>query len=143
MTFTAMWLIICGLCLVLEIFTVGFLLFFPGVGAFLSFLAALLGANITVQIIIFVISTTLMILFIRPLVAKLFKTKDVQMNSNALIGKSGIVLKDIIGEDKVGQVKVQGEVWSAICEGDKEITKDTKITVKAISGVKLIVEELN
>ena len=143
MTITAMWLIVCGLCLILEIFTVGFLLFFPGVGAFLAFITALLGANITIQIIVFALSTTLMILFIRPLVAKFFKTKDVQMNSNALIGKSGIVLKDIIGEDTVGQVKVQGEIWSAICAKDVEIKKDTKITVKAISGVKLIVEEVN
>lgn len=143
MTFTAMWLIICGLCLIFEIFTVGFLLFFPGVGAFLAFITALLGANITIQIIVFALSTTLMILFIRPLVAKFFKTKDVQMNSNALIGKSGIVLKDIVGEDTVGQVKVQGEIWSAICDKDVEIKKDTKITVKAISGVKLIVEEVN
>lgn len=143
MTITAMWLIVCGLCLILEIFTVGFLLFFPGVGAFLAFITALLGANITIQIIVFALSTTLMILFIRPLVAKFFKTKDVQMNSNALIGKSGIVLKDIVGEDTVGQVKVQGEIWSAICDKDVEIKKDTKITVKAISGVKLIVEEVN
>lgn len=143
MTFTTMWLIICGACLILEIFTVGFLLFFPGVGAFFSFVAALLGANITIQIAIFAISTTLMILFIRPLVAKLFKTKDIQMNSNALIGKSGIVLKDIMGEDIVGQVKVQGEIWSAICDQNKIIKKDTKIIVKSISGVKLLVEELN
>lgn len=142
MTFTAMWLIICGLCLILEIFTVGFLLFFPGVGAFLAFICALLGANIMIQTIVFVVSSALMILFIRPLVAKLFKTEDVQMNSNALVGKSGVVLKDIQGEDKIGQVKVQGEVWSAICDENKTIKKDSKVIVKSISGVKLFVEEI-
>lgn len=142
MTLTAMWLIICGLCLILEIFTVGFLLFFPGVGAFLAFICALLGANVMVQTMVFVVSSALMILFIRPLVAKLFKTEDIQMNSNALIGKSGIVLKDIQGEDKIGQVKVQGEVWSAICDENKTIKKDAKVIVKSISGVKLLVEEI-
>lgn len=143
MSLTTMWLILCGLCLVIEIFTVSFLMFFPGVGALLAFLAALLGANTTIQCIIFVVSTALMIIFIRPLVTKLFKTKDTAMNSNALIGKSGVVLKDIKGDEKIGQVKVAGEVWSAVCEDNTLITKDSKVTVLAISGVKLIVKEIS
>ena len=143
MSLTTMWLILSGLCLIIEIFTVSFLMFFPGVGAFLAFIVALLGASTTVQCLVFIISSALMIIFVRPLVAKLFKTRDVAMNSSALIGKSGIVLKDIKGDDKVGQVKVAGEIWSAICEQDITIEKDSKITVIAISGVKLIVKEIS
>lgn len=140
---TTVWLIICGMCLIIEMFTVSFLMFFPGVGAFLAFIAALLGANVTIQSIVFVISSVLMIIFIRPLVTKFFKTKDTAMNSNALIGRTGIVLKDIVSDQKVGQVKVAGEVWSAICEDGVSISKDAKITVLAISGVKLIVKEVS
>ena len=143
MSLTTMWLILCGLCLIIEIFTVSFLMFFPGVGAFLAFIASLVGANTTVQCIIFVVSSALMIIFVRPLVTKLFKTKDTAMNSNALIGKRGIVLKEIKGDEKIGQVKVKGEIWSAICEEDVTIAKDSKITVLAISGVKLIVKEIS
>ena len=143
MSFTTMWLIICGLCLITEIFTVSFLMFFPGVGAFFAFIAALLGANITIQSIVFVISSALMIIFLRPLVTKLFKSKDTAMNSNALIGKTGIVLKDIVGIDQTGQVKVQGEIWSAVCEDGIKIEKDAKIQVEAISGVKLVVKEIS
>ena len=143
MSLTTMWLILCGLCLVTEIFTVSFLMFFPGVSAFIAFIAALLGVSTTVQCIIFAVSTVLMIIFVRPLVTKLFKTRDVAMNSNALIGKSGVVLKDIKGDEKIGQVKVAGEIWSAVCEEDATIAKDSKITVLAISGVKLIVKEIS
>jgi len=84
-----------------------------------------------------------MVIFVRPLVTKLFKTKDVAMNSNALIGKSGIVLKDIQGDDKVGQVKVAGEIWSAICKENTQIEKGSKITVLEISGVKLVVKGIS
>ena len=143
MSLTTIWLIVCGLCLITEIFTVSFFVFFPGVAAFFSFLAALLGATTTVQCIIFVVSSALMIIFIRPLVTKLFKTTDVAMNSSALINKNGVVLKDIKGDEKIGQVKVAGEIWSAITENDKFIAKDSKITVVAISGVKLIVKEIS
>ncbi len=143
MSLTTMWLILCGLCLVIEIFTVSFLIFFPGVGAFFAFIASILGANVTAQCIIFAVSSALMIIFVRPLVTKLFKTRDTAMNSNALIGKSGVVLKDIKGDEKIGQVKVAGEIWSAICEDDTTIAKDSKITVLAISGVKLVVKEVS
>lgn len=143
MSLTTMWLILCGLCLITEIFTVSFLMFFPGVGAFFAFIVALLGASTTVQCLVFAISSALMIIFVRPLVTRLFKTRDVAMNSNALIGKNGVVLKDIKGDEKVGQVKVAGEIWSAVCEQDITIEKDSKITVVAISGVKLIVKEFS
>lgn len=135
------WLLICGTCLIAEIFTVSFLLFFPGVAAFFAFISAFLGANLFVQIVIFVVSSTLMILFIRPLVAKLFKTKNVAMNSNSIIGKKGIALKDIGGPNNMGQIKVAGEVWSAISEDSTVISKGDDISVVAISGVKLIVKK--
>lgn len=141
MSYGIMWLILSGVCLILEIFTVSFLLFFPGVGAFLSFVSYLLGASIYFQVVIFVVSSTLMILFVRPLITRFFKTKDTPMNSNFLIGKTGIVLKDI-NTNKVGQVKVSGEVWSAISNEEKEILKDSEIRVIKIDGVKLVVENI-
>ena len=141
MTYGTMWLIISGICLVLEIFTVSFLLFFPGVGAFLAFISYLLGANIYLQVIIFVISSALMILFIRPIITKFFKAKDVPMNSSSLIGKTGVILKDI-SSSNIGQVKVSGEIWSAISRENEEISKDSEVKIIAIDGVKLIVESI-
>lgn len=139
MSYTTLWLIVCGSCLIAEVFTVGFLLFFPGVGAFIAFIAALLGAEFSVQVIIFVVSTILLILFVRPLVTKLFKVKEpVAMNSESLIGKKGVVLKNIEG-DKKGQIKVAGEIWSATCENGITIEKDSNVIVKEIKGVKLFV----
>lgn len=143
MAYTTLWLIIAGACLIAEVFTVGFLLFFPGIGAIIAFIAALLGATFTLQVIIFVISTILLIIFIRPIIAKMFKRKTpTPMNSESLIGKTGFVLKQIEG-DKKGQVKVAGEIWSAVCKEDQVIEEDSKIIVKEIKGVKLFVDKLN
>lgn len=143
MAHTTLWLIIAGGCLIAEVFTVGFLLFFPGIGAIIAFIAALLGASFSVQVIIFVISTILLIIFIRPIIAKMFKGKSpTPMNSDSLIGKNGFVLKTIEG-DKKGQVKVAGEIWSAICEEDQIIEENSKIIVKEIKGVKLFVDKVS
>ncbi len=138
---TAIWLLLCALCLIIEILTVGFLLFFPGVGAFLAFLTSLLIDSLAIQIGVFIVTTTLSIIFLRPLFAKLFKTKDLPTNSDSLIGKTGIVLKEIVGPDNMGQIKVQGEIWSAICKEKVTLKVDDTVTVDSIDGVKLVVKK--
>ena len=138
---TAIWLLLCALCLVIEILTVGFLFFFPWVGAFWTFIVSLFFDIIAVQIGVFIVSTTLLVIFLRPVFAKLFKTKDLPTNSDSLIGKTGIVLKEIVGPDNIGQIKVQGEIWSAISREKKTFKADETVIVDSIDGVKLVIKE--
>ena len=138
----AIWLIISGICFVAEIFTVSFLLFLPGIAAFISFLLALFNFSTTVQIISFAVTTTLMIIFIRPFIKKIFKSNDTSTNSNALIGKTAVVIKDINSDLVPGQVKVSGEIWTAITESNIVIPKDSLVKVNGIDGVKLLVSKI-
>ena len=64
---------------------------------------------------------------------------SINTNVFSLVGKDGIVIKDINPLEATGQVKVSGELWSATCEGNN-ISKGTAITVVNVNGVKLIVE---
>ncbi len=138
----ALWLIACGVFLLVEIFTISFLMFWPGIGAFLAFLAAVMGASFPVQLGVFAISTTIMILFMKPLVKKLFKTKDVSMNNKSIVGKTGIVIKDIEPFESTGQVKVSGELWSAFTDEAKVIKEGTEVTIEDLEGVKLKVKKM-
>lgn len=139
----AIWLILCGIFLLVEIFTISFLMFWPGIGAFLAFLVAVIGATFPVQLGVFAVSSTLMIIFMKPLVQKLFKTKDVPMNNKSIIGKTGIVVKEIDStHSSTGQVKVSGELWSAFCEEKCVLTEGTDIIVEDLDGVKLKVKKL-
>ena len=136
------WLILCGVFLLIEIFTVSFLMFWPGIGAFLAFITSLITDNEVIQIAVFVISTTLMIIFMKPLVKKFFKNNDnTKMNNSSLIGKTGIVVKDIDSINSIGQVKVNGELWSAFTE-DENIKSGSTVSVLAIEGVKLKVKKI-
>ena len=138
----SIWLIACAIFLVIEIFTVGFLMFFPAVGAFFAFLCAIFKLTTEVQIIVFAVTSTLMIIFIRPIVTKFFKTKDVNMNSKSVIGKNGIVIKEIDNLHRKGQVKVVGEIWSAISDSNEPIEEGATILVDKIDGVKLVVRKV-
>ncbi len=140
----ALWLIASGVFFLGEIFTISFLLFWPGVGAFLAFLTSLLlPENILLQVIVFAISSILLILFTKPLVNKIFRNKDdTTMNNSAIIGKKGIVIKSIDNDNPIGQVKINGELWSAIKdEKAKPINAGESVIIEKIDGVKLLVRK--
>ena len=136
------WLIASAIMFIMEIFTVSFLLFFPAVGAFIAFLCAIFGASMQVQIIVFVTSSILLIAFIRPIVTKFFKTNNVAMNSQSVVGKNAIVIKAIDNLHGKGQVKVAGEIWSAVSSTDEDIEEGATVIVLKIEGVKLIVKKV-
>lgn len=140
----AIWLILCGIFLLIEIFNISFLLIWPGIGSFFAFIASILGASIEVQIAVFAITTTIMIIFMKPLVKKFFKNKDdTKMNNNAMIGKKGIVIKEINPLEETGQVKVAGELWSAITLDNTKIEINEIVKVTKVEGVKLVVTKDN
>ena len=135
------WLVISGLCFVIESFTVGFFVFWFGVGALIALSVSLFIENFFVQAFAFVISSSLLLVLTKPLVKKFIKTtKTVPTNVYGIIGKEGIVIENIDTSLCTGKVKVNGEIWSAI--SDKNIEKGTKVKVNSVDGVKINVEKL-
>lgn len=139
----AIWLILCGIFLIIEIFTISFLFLWPGIGAFLAFIVNISGGSLTAQITVFALSSIILILCTKPLVKKLFKTNDkVALNNKSIIGKNGIALKTINYLDFTGQVKVSGEIWSAQSLNDEVIEKGSTVLIDSIDGVKLKVKKI-
>lgn len=139
----SIWLILSGVFFILEIFTVSFLLFWPGIGAFIAFILAILGVeSLAIQIAVFCITSVVLIIFMKPILQKFVKTNDNPTNVDSIIGKKGTVLKPIDNISGSGQVKVAGEIWSATYETDEIIPVDTKVEVVSITGVKIRVKKI-
>lgn len=136
------WLILCGLFFLIEIFTITFLMFWPGVAAFVAFILATLNVSTQIQITVFAILSIILILLTKPLTAKLFKTSETPTNARSIIGKRGVVLKTIDNLNCKGQVKVAGEIWSAISSTDEIIPVDTNVEIESIDGVKIKVKKI-
>ncbi len=138
------WLIIAGVCFIIEMMTVGFFIFWFGIGALLTMIISLIFPdNLVLQATVFVISSTLLIFCTKPLVKKLSKSdKKVATNAYSIIGKKGIVVQDINPTHGVGQIKVAGEVWSAKTFDGSILKKGCEIEVKEIDGVKAVVEPI-
>ena len=137
------WLIISGTFFIGEIVTVGFLLFWFGIGALITMIASFFTSNIIIQTIIFLITSTILLLITKPFVKKFTNVKDTKTNAFSIIGKKAIVTKDIDPIQGKGQIKVGSEIWSAESKDQNKITKDTEVEIVDISGVKAIVETLN
>lgn len=137
------WLIASGIFFIAEIITVGFLIFWLGVGALLAMVVSFFTDNLIVQTAVFVVASGLLIFITKPFVNKFAKTKKpVPTNFYSLIGQEGIVTEDINLIQGTGQVKVSGEVWSATCNGNVTIAKGTTIKILEVNGVKLLVEPI-
>ncbi len=135
------WLIIAGIFFIVEMATVGFLVFWFGIGALIAMVCSFFIPNVYIQSAIFVISSTLLIIFTKPLVNKFIKKdKTVATNAYSIIGKKGLVIKEINPTSGVGQVKIGTEVWSAKSLSDEVISENTEIEIVEIDGVKAVVK---
>lgn len=89
------WLIISGIFFVMEIMTVGFLVFWFALGALLTAIVSIFTDNIIIQTAVFVISSTVLMFLTKPFVKKLSRTDKVQTNAYSVIGKRGTVTREI------------------------------------------------
>ena len=136
-------LIIAGVCLIIEIVTVGFFVFWFAIAALITALLSLFIHNIIAQATIFIIISVILIFLTKPLTDKITKKDKVSTNVNALIGQEGTVIKEInSGSNKIGQVKILGDTWSAVTTNDftNAIPVGSNVKILKIDGVNLIVE---
>lgn len=137
------WLIAAGIFFIIEMATIGFLVFWLGIGALLAMVTSFITDSIIIQFIVFVITSTLLLIFTRPLVNKFIKIpKEIKTNAYSIIGKKGIVISKINNIDGIGQIKIDGETWSAKSFDDEDIEKNTEIEIVEIDGVKAVVKRI-
>ena len=136
------WLIIAGLFFVGEIATVGFLIFWFGIGALIAMIVSFFTSNIIIQTTIFVISSTILIFATKPFVKKFADVKKTNTNVYSIIGKRALVIKTIDPIHSVGQIKINGEVWTAESEDNQVIEEGLEVEIIEIKGVKAIVKPI-
>lgn len=136
------WLIAAGVFLILEIFTMGFLVFWLSIGCLLAMLVSFVTDSIIVQTAVFVLSSGLLIFATKPLVKKFAEKDNAKTNVYSLAGKKAIVIEDIDWATGSGQIKLEGQIWSAKTSEQVNISKGTEVEIEKIEGVKAFVKPL-
>ena len=135
------WLIAVIAFIVLEAVTYQLVSVWFVIGSLAGLLAAALGANLMIQIAVFVIVSALMLAVLRPLSMKLLKPKGLKTNTDRLIGEDVLITKDVSNIQETGQGKIKGMTWTVRSETGEDIPENSVATVTRIEGVKLIVKK--
>ena len=143
MNLTTIWLIIFVACIVVEIITMGLTTIWFAGGSLIASVAAAIGAPLWLQIVLFVAVALVLLYFTRPIAVKYFNKDRVKTNAESLVGKQAIVISEIDNLQGIGQVTVGGQEWSARTTRDGiTLPVGSVVIIRAISGVKLLVEEM-
>lgn len=135
------WLILFIVFAALELVSLGLTSIWFAVGALAACVASLLGGNWIVQAFVFIVVTTLVIIFIRPFAIKYINGKAEKTNVESMAGKTGKVITEIDNINATGLITVDGIEWTARSSDGEVIPKDALVTVVAVEGVKAIVKK--
>ena len=138
----AIWIVLMVALIVVEACTANLVCIWFAIGALGAAISKLLGANMLWQTVTFVLLSAVALGSTKPLVKKLRGKGKTATNADMVIGKTGIVIEEITNDKFAGKVKVAGQEWSAVTADGSEISKNSKITVMKIDGVKLVVEQV-
>lgn len=138
------WLIFSGICFLAEIATEGFLVCWLGVGGLCSMgISFLWPTNYLAQIIVVTVVSTILILSTKKLTSKITKKDDVPTNVYSILGKKAVVSQAIDNVKGQGQIKIDGDIWSARNEDDDDvISEGDTVEIIRIDGVKAMVRKI-
>ena len=142
MSMTTFWIIAMVVFLVIEAVTVGIVSVWFDIGALFAMVTAMLGANLWVQITVFLVVSAIALYFTRPLVKKFVNNKVEPTNADMLIGKECRVVETIDNLSGTGAVYVDGKTWTARTVDEEIIPEGQLVKAERIEGVKLIVSKI-
>ncbi|MDC7124898.1 MAG: NfeD family protein [Spirochaetales bacterium] len=135
------WLGIAILLIIIEATTVNLATIWFALGALISMVLAFLDIPFVWQILIFLILSSVLLAFTRPVLVKKLRVGAEKTNVESLVGKSGKVIVKITSDQK-GQVKTGGQIWTAAAIDDKTIEEGSQIKIEKIEGVTLYVSKI-
>ena len=136
------WLAACILFSVVEAATVSLTSIWFAVGALVSLIAAVLGAEIWLQVTLFLLASAVSLALTRPLAKKLLGKRRVPTNTDRVLGKTAEVTEAIDNIAGAGAVYVDGKTWTARSRDGEAIPAGALVQVLSVEGVKLIVTKV-
>ena len=137
------WVVLGVIFIIAEIFTLGFVLFWFGLGAFAAALAGLAGVGPIGQFGIFAIVSIGLTVMSRTIFSKYFSRDDgdeVKMGVDSLPGQLGTVTVESSGALNEGAVRVYGSIWTAYpYDETKKLIEGEKVEVVEVKGSSIYV----
>lgn len=140
-----LWIILGVGLIIAEIFTLGFVLFWFGIGALAAAFVGYLGLGFFWQFLVFALISSALTAMSRTIFAKYFSHGDedsVKIGMDALPGQVGIITSDSKGALKEAAVKVYGSTWTAFPVDDEILAEGEKVEVVRVKGSSIYVRKI-
>lgn len=138
-----MWLVVTGVLLVAELFTLTFVVGLFGVAAALTAVSALVGVPLAGQLGVFAAGSAVLWGLVRPLERMHRQQPALATGTAALTGRQAVVTEPVTAHG--GRVTLGGESWAArTLSGGAALPVGSHVSVAHVDGATLVVfpEEL-
>ena len=137
-----LWILAALVSGIIEVMIVSFVFLMLAIGALAAGIAAACGANLMVQLIVFIIVSVALLVVLRPFLKGRIERSNsyVPSNTDGLIGKTAYVT-ETVGE-RHGRIQFTGGEWSARTQGP-ELPVGAEVRVDRIDGATAVVSALN
>ena len=135
------WMIAAGVLAVGEIISLSFFLGPIAVAAAVAGVAAMIGAGLALQIVVFILASAASIGLLRPIARRHLRTPaQLRTGTAALVGEQAVVLERVDRDG--GQIKLAGEVWTARAFDEDEVLEPgARVQVMQIQGATALVSD--
>jgi membrane protein implicated in regulation of membrane protease activity len=136
------WFALTVLFTLIEAATWGLTTIWFAIAALVMTFLSFLPIPLTAQVLMFLGMAIALLVFTRPIAIKKFKVGKEKTNVDSLIGQRALVTK-AIREFEKGEIKLNGQFWSAHAENNSAITEGSKCVILRIEGVQAIVKAVD
>ena len=135
------WLGIALVMAVVEMLSMSLITIWFVVGGLVAFLAGFLGADLTVQIVVFLVASFACLALFRPLILK--HRAIGESHESSPIGQGAVVVEAIGGELGTGRVETADHMtWVALSADGSPVEVGARVRVIDQQSIKLIVERV-
>ncbi len=143
MNWMFVWLGVLVFTVIVEASTMQLTSIWFAIGALCAWVISIFNGPVWLQMTAFAVVSVLTLIFTRPIALKYLKPKETRTNADAVPGKEGIVVAPVHPTEGIGQIKVEGAIWSAKPEdGVSEYEVGDRVQVVRIEGVKAVIRAL-
>ena len=132
------WLSLAIVLAIIEMSTVNLVSIWYVISSIIAMITSLFIDNVVIQVAIFVLGGTLLLLLTKDAIKKIMPEK-IKTNIDRIIDMEGIVTEKITKKTP-GEVKVDGKRWTAVA--NETIPVDTTVKILEINSTKLKVKRM-
>ena len=136
---TIVWFVLLVVFIWAEATTVAMVSAWFAIGALAAVITALLGGEIWLQVVLFLVISGVSLTLLRPIAKKYFTPRITRTNVDAMAGKTCMVVADIDNRISAGQVKIGDVEWSARSSDGSPIPAGAQVRIDRVEGVKVYV----